>query len=129
MDQTYRQRSRRSIDDALAAVRDAAAAEHFGVLHAYDFKQILESKGHPISRECHVLEVCQPRQASQILSHDIAANMMLPCRVSVYEDDGGTWVATVLPTALVAMLGDDPRLAEAAGEVETAMRRIVDAAT
>ena len=128
MDQTYRQRSKRSVADAVAAVRDAAAAEKFGVLHAYDFKDILATKGHPIERECHVLEICQPKQASDILSHDMAANMMLPCRISIYEDADGTWVATVLPTALAALLGDDPRLAEAAGEVEAAMRRMVDAA-
>lgn len=124
----YLRQSTRSVDDVFADIEAAAKAEGFGVLHHYDFKKILAGKGFPIDRECRVLEVCNPRQASEVLAADMALNMALPCRVSVYEGPGGaTMVGMIPPTQMLALVSDDARIAEAARSVEQAMERIVDA--
>ena len=123
----YRRQSNRSVDEIFADIETAAKAEGFGVLHHYDFRKILDSKGFPIDRECRVLEVCNPRQASEVLSADMALNMALPCRLSIYEDDGGkTFVGMIPPTQMLALVSDDPRIADAARSVEQAMERIIE---
>lgn len=123
----YRRKSNRTVDDVFADIESAAKAEGFGVLHHYDFRKILDSKGFPIDKECRVLEVCNPRQASEVLATDMALNMALPCRLSIYQDgNGATIVGMIPPTQMLALVSDDPRIADAARSVEQAMERIVE---
>ena len=107
-----------------AAVEDlrAAVAKHgFGVLHAYDLKETLPAKGFHLPHACHILEVCNPQQASKVLSEDMGMNIALPCRISVYEEDGKTKIATALPTKLLSALSDSPALAAVAKDAEAKM--------
>lgn len=115
-------------DQAQQALEQAAKAEGFGVLHVYDLQQILTGKGFPQANGCRVLEICSPVQADAVLRMDMALNMMLPCRVSVWEQDGRTRIGMVPPTELLALVSDDPQIAVAAREVEAAMLRMIDAA-
>ena len=111
-----------------AAVEDlrAAVAKHgFGVLHAYDLQETLNSKGFPLPHACHILEVCNPEQASKVLTEDIGMNIALPCRISVYEENGQTKIATALPTKLLSALSASPDLAAVAEEVETKMKAMM----
>ena len=117
-----------SVETLFQRVQDAAKANGFGVLHTYDFKQILTGKGFDLPQEVRVLEVCNPGQAHQVLGMDIALNMMLPCRISVYEDGGRTAVGMVPPTALLGLVSKDARIQSAAREVETAMEKIIEKA-
>ena len=112
-----------------AAVEDlrAAVAKHgFGVLHAYDLQKTLNSKGFPLPHACHILEVCNPEQASKVLTGDIGMNIALPCRISVYEEDGQTKIATALPTKLLSALSASPALAAVAEDVETKMKAMMN---
>ena len=120
--------TRKSADEAQQALEQAAKAEGFGVLHVYDLQQILTGKGFPQANACRVLEICNPAQADAVLGMDMALNMMLPCRVSVWEQDGRTRIGMVPPTELLGLVSDDPRIGSAAREVEASMLRIIDAA-
>ena len=111
-----------------AAVEDlrASVAKHgFGVLHAYDLQETLNSKGFPLPHACHILEVCNPEQASKVLTEDIGMNIALPCRISVYEENGQTKIATALPTKLLSALSASPALAAVAEDVETKMKAMM----
>jgi uncharacterized protein (DUF302 family) len=111
-----------------AAVEDlcAAVARHgFGVLHSYDLKEMLTAKGFPLEHACHILEVCNPQQASKVLAEDMGMNIALPCRISVYEEGGKTKIATALPTKFLAALSDSPVLAAVAEDVETKMKAMM----
>ena len=75
---------------------EAHAKEHgFGVLQTYDFRKILHDKGFPIKKEITVFELCNPPGAQQALSEIAAISVYLPCRISVYEEDGATKLATI----------------------------------
>jgi uncharacterized protein (DUF302 family) len=107
----------------------AAAKEHgFGTLHVYNLKEILTSKGFPQTRECMVLEVCNPAQANRVLSRDFSLNVALPCRISVYEEGGRVKIGMIRPAAMLRMLSGGPELEAVAGEVEAAMIKIIEAA-
>jgi uncharacterized protein (DUF302 family) len=104
---------------AVEDLRAAVAKQGFGVLHAYDLKETLTSKGFPLEHACHILEVCNPQQASKVLAEDMGMNIALPCRISVYEEGGKTKIATALPTKLLSALSNSPALAAVAEDVET----------
>lgn len=116
----------KTVDQATADLQDAVKRHGFGVLHVYDLKATLEQKGAPIENECRVLEVCNPEQAQKVLSNDMSMNMALPCRVSVYEEDGRTKIGLMSPREMLSMMSDRPELKRVAEEVEDAMHRMIE---
>ena len=115
----------KSVERAANDLAEAVKRNGFGVLHVYDLKRTLAEKGAPIDDECRILEVCNPKQARDVLSTDMGLNMALPCRVSVYEEDGKTRIGLLSPKAMLAMLSDSAELARVADEVETAIKKMI----
>ena len=124
----YKKQTSKSVAQAFEAMQAAVKAHGFGVLHTYDFKQTLADKGFPLANGCIVMEVCNPKQASEVLAMDMALNMALPCRVSIYEQDGSTWIGMVPPTEQLSLISGDERIAEAARGVEAAMKAMINEA-
>ena len=118
----------KSAAQAAADVQSYAKQHGFGTLHVYNLKEILGSKGFPQTRECQVLEVYSPEQANRVLALDFTMNVVLPCRISVYEHEGKTWIGMIRPKAMLTMLSGAPELRAVADEIETAMVKIIDAA-
>ena len=125
---TYVKESGKSVEEASKDLEAAVARHGFGVLHTYDFRKTLKEKGFPIEQECRVLEVCNPRQAQAVLNHDMQLNMALPCRISVYEEAGKTRIGMIPPTDLLGLVSKLDALRTVAGEVETAIRNMIDEA-
>lgn len=120
--------SSKSVEQAAADLQDAVKRNGFGVLHIYDLKQTLSDKGAPIDHECRILDVCNPQKAREVLNMDMSMNMALPCRISVYEQDGQTKIGLVSPRALLSMLSDSPGLSKIASEVEDAIKKMIEEA-
>jgi uncharacterized protein (DUF302 family) len=98
---------------------DAAVKRHgFGVLHIHDIGNTLRSKGIEFTDACRVFEVCNPAQAAKVLASDMRMNMALPCRISVYTEKGKTHIGMIKPADMLALLSQDPTLAQVAREVE-----------
>ncbi len=108
----------KSVQDAVKAVDAALAKRKFSVLWALDVNEKLQEKGLDLAREFRILEVCSAPRAKQALESDPEVGYFLPCKVMVYRGDGGTRIGLPRPTALMGMLGDDPKLAALAQEVE-----------
>ena len=72
-----------------------AKAVGFGLLKSYEFKRILEEKGFPIEKDIIVFELCNPPGAQQALSQLAEISVYLPCRISIYEENGVTTLATI----------------------------------
>jgi uncharacterized protein (DUF302 family) len=121
--------SNKSVAQAAADLAKAVAAGGFGVLHVYDLKQTLASKGVELENECRIFDICNPHQASKVLSRDMSLSVALPCRIAVYRSGGRTQIATLRPTELLAAISDDPRLTDTAVDVEVAIEAMIDAAT
>jgi len=72
------------------------AKEHgFGLLKSYEFNKMLEEKGFPIKRDITVFELCNPKGAQSALENLPEISVYLPCRISLYEKDGFTTLATI----------------------------------
>lgn len=122
----YSKQTQKSVEQATKDLEAAVVAHGFGLLHSYDFRKMLAGKGYALPGECRVFEVCNPRQASEVLAVDMALNMVLPCRVSIFQDKGRTIVGMVPPSDLLPLVSVDPAVALSAHEVEATMRRIID---
>lgn len=118
----------KSAAQAAADVQAVAKQHSFGTLHVYNLKETLTSKGFPQTEECFVLEVCNPAQANKVLALDRAMNVALPCRISVYEKEGRTWIGMIRPAAMLALLSESAELKVIADEVEATMVKIIDGA-
>ncbi len=108
---------------------DAAVKRNgFGVLHVHDLGETLRSKGIPFSEQCRIFEVCNPQQAARVLAADMRLNMALPCRISVFTENGSTRLGLVRPVQMLAALSDDPDLRAVAAEVESKTVQMIDEA-
>ncbi len=114
----------KSMNAAAAALQAAVQKHRFGVLHVHNLKETMAKKGVEFDRECQIYEVCQPQQARKVLEQNMAVSTMLPCRISVFEENGKTVLATLKPTALVEWF-HEPGLWEVAREVEETLIKIM----
>lgn len=81
---------------AITSKFEAKAKEvGFGILGSYEFNKILETKGFPIDRDITVYELCNPAAAQQALSIIPEISVYLPCRLSIYREDGLTVLSTI----------------------------------
>lgn len=115
----------KTFDVAAGDLEQAVKQNNFGVLHVHDLATTLRSKGIEFNEECKVFEVCNPLQASKVMALDMRLNMALPCRISVYTEDGKVKIGYIKPVEMLSALSSDPALADIASEVESSMIKIL----
>jgi len=120
--------SSKSFEQASADLDTAVKQHGFGVLHVHDIGNTLRSKGQNFSENCRVFEVCNPAQAAKVLASDMQMNMALPCRISVYTEQGKTKIGMIRPKDMLSMLSSLPALAQVAQEVEDKTIQMIDEA-
>ncbi len=124
----YTVETKKSFDQAVTDLQETVANNKFGVLHIHDIGGTLRSKGIEFDKQCKVFEVCNPGHAANVLAIDMRLNMALPCRISVYTEEGQTKIGFIKPEPMLAMLSDNATLLEIAQEVEQTMIKMVDEA-
>jgi len=120
--------SEKSFDQAAADLESAVKHHGFGVLHVHDLGATLRSKGFVFNEECKVFEVCNPGQAVKVLLTDMRLNMALPCRISVFTEEGKTKIGLIKPVQMLSALSQDAVLGQVAKEVEEKTILMVDEA-
>ncbi|MDQ6978536.1 MAG: DUF302 domain-containing protein [Ghiorsea sp.] len=120
--------SNKNIEQAATDLEAAVINHSFGVLHIHDLKATMNKKGVPFEPECRIFEVCNPKKAFEVLSEDMAMNMALPCRISVWQEDGNTKIGMIQPKPMLEMLSSSEKLSQVADEVQTTLTAIIDEA-
>jgi uncharacterized protein (DUF302 family) len=87
----------KTVTEAATALQAAVQANHFGVMHVHNLKETMNKKGVEFNHECLFFEVCHPQQAKKVLEQDMSVSTALPCRISIYEEEGKTVLATLKP--------------------------------
>lgn len=118
----------KSFEQAATDLEAAVKRQGFGVLHIHDLGATLRSKGVAFDEQCKIFEVCNPQQASKVLSTDMRLNMALPCRISVFTDNTRTKIGLIRPAQMLSALSQDAALADIAREVEEKTTQMVDEA-
>ncbi|MDP1997283.1 MAG: DUF302 domain-containing protein [Gallionella sp.] len=120
--------SGKTFEQAATDMEAAVKRHEFGVLHIHDLGNTLRSKGIDFAGQCKVFEICNPAQAAKVLATDMRINMALPCRISVYTEQGKTRIGMVRPMPMLAALSQDATLVEVAQQVEAKTRQMIDEA-
>jgi len=116
----------KTFNQASTDLESAVKHHGFGVLHVHDLGVTLRSKGIVFDNECKIFEVCNPQQAVKVLSTDMRLNMALPCRISVFTEQGKTKIGLIKPMQMLSALSQDAGLIEVAKEVEDKVIQMVD---
>ncbi|MGV6852873.1 MAG: DUF302 domain-containing protein [bacterium] len=118
----------KTFSQASADLADAVTELKFGVLHVHNLGETLRSKGIDFKEDCNVFEVCNPVKAAEVLSVDMSLNMALPCRISVYTENGQTRIGLIKPEQMLSALSDNATLQAVAKEVEDKTIQMIDRA-
>ena len=112
-------------EDALAKVPEALKTEGFGVLTEIDVQATLKKKLDVDFRRYKILGACNPPFAHRALRESLDVGLLLPCNVTVYEEDGGaTHVAAIDPMETIAARSG-PGVMQVAREVHEKLERVI----
>lgn len=115
-----------AVDDAIAKVTAALAAEGFGVLTRIDVKETLRAKLGVDVEPYVILGACNPQLAHRAIEAEPEIGLLLPCNVVVRAEGGGARVSFADPKAMFQMI-DKPELSPIAEEAERRLRRAAEA--
>jgi len=122
----YIEESQKSVEEVVETIQKIVSNYSFGVLHIHNVKNTLNSKGIDFENECQILDVCNPNVAKEILSSDMSLSIIMPCKISVYKDDGITKIGMNSLTQLIDDI--NPDFIELAQKTQEALLQIIDEA-
>lgn len=125
-DYDYRRECTTSFDRAVECVEQALARHGFSVRIVHDIQATLAAKGFRV-RPIRMYEVDAPRDPAAPTQSDPRLEQLMPCRISVFEEEGEV-VVTVLRPTLLCKLFPDMELEEAAHALERVLIAVVDEA-
>lgn len=112
--------------EAVERVTEALKREGFGIITTIDVKDTLKKKIGAEFRNYRILGACNPALAHEALQLEDKVGTMLPCNVIVQElAPRKIEVAAIDPVASMAAI-DNPRLKQAAGDVQAKLRRAIE---
>lgn len=117
--------------DAVTRIREALAAQGFGVLTEIDMQATLKAKLDKDIGSYLILGACNPPMAHRAVSVDPQIGLLLPCNVVIRadpDDDTRVIVEAMNPQILVEVTGE-PELHGVADEVTTMLQAAIDSLT
>ncbi|WP_263732091.1 DUF302 domain-containing protein [Cellulomonas sp. SG140] len=114
-------------DQTVAALREALAAQGFGILTEVDLSGTLKTKLDVDVPHELLLGACNPAYAYRALQADERVGLLLPCSLTVRAGADGRTLVDALDPVLMVQLTGSPGLTEVAVEVRSALRAALDA--
>jgi uncharacterized protein (DUF302 family) len=96
-----------SYAEAVDRTTEELKKQGFGVLTRIDIHDALKEKINVDFRKYTILGACNPPLAHKALQATAAVGLMLPCNVTVEEEDGGALVRIINPKEMMRMGGFD----------------------
>ena len=113
-------------ETAVERVTEALKVEGFGILTEIDVKSTLKKKIDVDFRPYVILGACNPPLAHRALTAAPEVGMLLPCNVTVAQnDDGQIQVSIINPLVMMQVVPND-ELEEIAKEAHERLSRVVE---
>lgn len=112
---------------AVERVREALAAEGFGIVSEIDVQATLRKKLDVDFRPYVILGACNPVLAKKAIEADPEIGLLLPCNVTVEEVEGGFKVTAVNPDAMLAAAPAHEAISEVAADAKPRLERAIAA--
>lgn len=111
-------------DTVVAQTRQALREEGLGVVAEIDVADTFDVSGISFQRYV-ILSAWDAGTMSQVLKTELAAGLLMPARIIVFEVTGGTAVAAMDPRHLLK-IADNPALLPLAVEARAQLQRVID---
>ena len=122
----YTVKTNKSFEQAAVDIRKAVEAKGWTVLQVYDMKEMLAVKGFSLT-PLKLIEICSAKYAYQFLKEDSLVSLCMPCRISLYEENGEVFISGMRPV-IIGEFFPDLDLGELPMKVDEDLRGIVDKA-
>lgn len=124
MDIVYEKRTDKSLEEAIQSLEEHLKENSFGILWQLNFKDKLAEKGLELKDDFVVLEVCNPKQAKEVLERNIHVGYVLPCKMVVRTEGTQTYMGMTSPEKLIGLF-DESELTEIAKSVEMVLKKAI----
>jgi uncharacterized protein (DUF302 family) len=127
MDYGYQRIIDKSFEDVESGIRISLQEQGFGVLTEIVVNEILKKKLNVDFRRYKILGACHPPTAFKALSSELEIGLLLPCNVTLWENDDNTVTLSAINAfKMLSVTGRDD-LDELAGQVNDWLKAAVDA--
>ena len=116
-----------TIEEAESKVRTTLHEQGFGVLTEIDVQATLKKKLDVDLAPYKILGACHPPSALKALSSVPEIGLLLPCNVTVSENEDGTVRISAVDAEMMLGIVERPELAPVAAEVNSSLRKAIDA--
>ncbi|MGO1470199.1 MAG: DUF302 domain-containing protein [Tissierella sp.] len=125
MDIVYEKKTDKSLNEAIESLKENLKENSFGVLWELNFKDKLGEKGLEFKDHFVVLEVCNPKQAKEVLEKNIHIGYVLPCKMVVRTEDNRTYIGMTNPEKLIGLFNEYD-LNEVAKKVGESLKKSIE---
>ncbi len=127
MDYGYQRIIEKPFDEVDADIRKTLQDQGFGVLTEIVVDETLKKKLNEDFRRYKILGACHPPTAFKALSTELEIGLLLPCNVTLWENEDGTvTLSAINAVKMLSVTGRDD-LDELAGQVNDWLKAAVDA--
>lgn len=121
----YSKSTQKPFGDAVVSAIKGIEKKGWAIFAVYDIRERLAAKGFSHGN-MKIIEFCSAKNADRILVKNSLISICMPCRISVFEKDGKTIIASMKPIAMASFFnGLEPADTE---EVDAGIREIIDTA-
>ena len=113
-----------TVPETVEKLTDELKKKGFGVLSNIDVRKIIKEKLGEDMDSYVILDVCSPKHAKRALDAHKEVGLILPCKITIFEDKGSVWVSLYKPTEAIAILGFED-LEPLAQEVERELSQAI----
>lgn len=96
-----------SVPEVASRLNSMLKKNGYGVLSTIDVQKILLDKNKQKIAPYLILDVCNPAHAGKAMEMHRGVGLVLPCKISVYEEDSITKVSLLKPTSAIGLTGYD----------------------
>ncbi|MDF1877096.1 DUF302 domain-containing protein [Sulfurimonas sp. SAG-AH-194-L11] len=122
----YKTQTHYPIDTVKSQLKEKAKSVGFGILGSYEFKKILKNKGFEIEKDITVYELCNPSAAASALNTLAEISVYLPCRLSIYDENGVTILSTIGIEDILSSTGIEGELKQHMQEIFEKIRALMN---
>ena len=90
MDYGYQRNVDIPFDDVESSIREELQEQGFGILTEISVDETLKEKLDQDFRRYKILGACHPPSAFEALSSELEIGLLLPCNVTIWENEDGT---------------------------------------
>lgn len=121
--------SDKDLEQASLDLEKAIEERGYQLLNVHDMGEMLRDSGRKLDDQCRIFDIYNAKKTWQAMHMDMKLNMALPCRISIFTEDGGRCkIGTVKAKSALGAATYRLALGDIARMVDKDLQAIIDKA-